>query len=442
MDLQPLDVLAARLYEPLAARMTRAGRKADMTNRLDRRSFLAGTALAATPLAASLPMPAIAQNTPIRIGLLTVKTGPLAQGGIQMEQGIALFLKDRNNKMAGRPVELLTGDTGGSPAGAKTKAQELIERDQVDMIFGPLAAFELLAITDYVAAHKTPILSLAAAEDMTQRKPNPYFVRASGTSAQNMHPLADYAAKELKYKNVITITEDFAYGYEQMGGFQRVFEGAGGHVAKKLWPPLVTPDYTPYLAQLSGVDAVVQGFAGSNPLKFMKQYKDAGVTLPVLGGGTAGDDALLKSFGDEAIGMITASAYTSDLDTPGNKHFVEGMVRDYGSTPGLYAAGLYINGLVAEAAMEKLGGKTDNKDAIIQALRAVSLTDSPRGPFHFDHFGNVVGTVYIRRLERKDGKLVQKTIKTYPNTSQFWTFDEKWFLEQPVYSRDYPPLKS
>jgi branched-chain amino acid transport system substrate-binding protein len=413
-----------------------------MKKRLDRRSFLAGTALTAAPLVASLPMPAIAQNTPIRIGLLTVKTGPLAQGGIQMEQGVALFLKDRNNKMAGRPVELVTADTGGNPAGTKTKAQELIERDQVDMIFGPLAAFELLAITDYVAAHKTPIMSLAAAEDMSQRKPNPYFIRASGTSAQNMQPLADYALKELKYKNVITISEDFAFGYEQMGGFQRVFEGGGGHVVKKLWPPLVTPDYTPYLAQLSGVDAVVQGFAGSNPLKFLKQYKDAGVTLPVLGGGTAGDDALLKSFGDEALGMITASAYTSDLDTPGNKHFVEGMVRDYGSTPGLYAAGLYINGLVAEAAMEKLGGKTDDKDAIIHAMRAVSLTDSPRGPFHFDHFGNVVGTVYIRRLERKDGKLVQTTIKTYPNTGQFWTFEEKWFLEQPVYSRDYPPLKS
>ena len=276
---------------------------------LDRRAFIAGSAVTAT-----FPMPAIAQNKPIRIGLLTVKTGPLAQGGIQMEQGVTLFLKDRGSKIAGRPVDLVIGDTGGNPAGTKTKAQELIERDQVDMIFGPLAAFELLAITDYVAAHKTPILSLAAAEDMSQRKPNPYFVRASGTSAQNMHPLADYAAKDLKYKSVITISEDFAFGYEQMGGFQRVFEYDGGKVVKKLWPPLVTPDYTPYLAQLSGVDAVVQGFAGSNPLKFMKQYTDAGVKLPVLGGGTAGDDALLKSFGDEAIGMISASAYTSDLE--------------------------------------------------------------------------------------------------------------------------------
>jgi branched-chain amino acid transport system substrate-binding protein len=411
-----------------------------MAARLGRRTFLKGTAGAA--IAASLPMPAIAQNKPVKIGLLTVKTGPLAQGGIQMEQGTNLFFKDRNWTLAGRKAELVVGDTGGNPAGTKTKAQELIERDGVDMILGPLAAFELLAITDYVAAQKTPILSLAAAEDMTQRKPNPYFVRASATSAQTMHPLADYAAKDLKYKSVMTISEDFAFGYEQMGGFQRVFTDNGGKVVNKLWPPIVTPDYTPYLAQLSGVDAVVQGFAGSNPLKFMKQYKDAGLTLPVLGGGPAGDDALLKSFGDEAVGMITCSAYTGDLDTPSNKKLIEGMVRDTGNIPGLYAAGLYINGMVAEAALEKTGGKTDDKEKLIEALRAVSLTDTPRGPFHFDHLGNVVGNFYIRRIEKKDGKLVNTTIKTYPNVSQFWTYDEKWFLEQPVYSRDYPPLKA
>jgi len=411
-----------------------------MVSRVGRRTLLTGAAGAA--LAANLPMPAIAQNKPVKIGLLTVKTGPLAQGGIQMEQGSNLFLKDRNATLAGRKVELVVGDTGGNPAGTKTKAQELIERDGVDMIFGPLAAFELLAITDYIAAQKVPILSLAAAEDMTQRKPNPYLVRASATSSQNMHPLADYAAKELKYKTVMTISEDFAFGYEQMGGFQRVFEENGGKVVKKLWPPIVTPDYSPYLAQLSGVDAVVQGFAGSNPLKFMKQYKDAGLSLPVLGGGPACDDALLKSFGDEAIGLITASAYTADLDTPSNKKFVEGMVRDTGNIPGLYAAGMYIDGMIAEAALEKTGGKTDDRDKLIEALRGVKLTDTPRGPFHFDHFGNVIGNIYIRRCEKKDGKLVNTTIKTYPDVSQFWTYEEKWFLSQPVYSRDYPPLKS
>src|SRR5437016_13362609 len=247
--------------------------------RTTRRTFLAGAAAAAL-----MPAPAFAQQKPVKIGLLTVKTGPLAAGGIQMEQGLICFLKDRNYTLAGRKAELVVADTGGNPAGTKTKTQELVERDNVDMILGPLAAFELLAISDYTTQAKMPILSLAAAEDMTQRKPNPYFVRASATSSQGMHPLADYAAKELKLKRVITLADDFAFGHEQMAGFQRVFEEAGGRIVKTLWPPPTHPDHTPYIVQISGADAIVQGFAGSNPLTFMKQYKDAGLSLAVVAG--------------------------------------------------------------------------------------------------------------------------------------------------------------
>jgi branched-chain amino acid transport system substrate-binding protein len=407
-----------------------------MALKLGRRTFLAGAA------ASALPLPAIAQAAPVRIGLMTVKTGPLAEGGIQMEQGLLTFLKEKNNTLAGRKVEMISADTGGSPAGAKTKAQELIERDKVDVILGPLAAFELLAITDYIAEQKTPLLSLAAAEDMTQRKPNPYFIRASATSAQATHPLADYAAKELKYKTVVTIVEDFAFGYEQMGGFQRVFEDNGGRVVKKLWPPLTAADYTPFIAQFGDVDAVVQGFAGSNPVKFMKQYADMGMKKPVIGGETSGDDALLKSFGDEAIGLINTCPYTMDLDNDANHRFAGAFTKDYGNIPGFYAAGLYINGQVVEAGLQKTGGNASDKEALIKALRSVSLTDTPRGPISFDGHGNVIGNIYVRRIEKQNGKLVNKTVKTYEKVSQFWTYDEKWFLAQPVYSRDYPPLKS
>src|SRR5262245_18153515 len=133
-----------------------------MPRKLDRRTFLAGTAAGTAAAALKFPTPAIAQAAPFKIGLLTVKTGPLAQGGIQMEQGIVTFLKERNYTLAGRKAELLIADTGGNPAGARTKAQEVIERDKVNVILGPLAAFELLAITDYVRENATPLISLAA----------------------------------------------------------------------------------------------------------------------------------------------------------------------------------------------------------------------------------------------------------------------------------------
>jgi len=412
-----------------------------MTAKLDRRTFLAGTAMAA---AAALPRPAWAQAKPVRIGLLTVKTGPLAQGGIQMEQGTIRFFKDRNYTLAGRKVELVVADTGGNPAGTKTKTQELTERDNVDMILGPLAAFELLAITDYVRDNKTPLISLAAAEDVTQRKANPFVIRPSATSAQCCHVMGDYAAKELKYKRAATISEDFAFGYEQMSGFQRAFEDGGGKVVKKLWPPLVTPDYTPYIAQIGNVDCVFNGFAGSNPVKFMRAYADLGLKgkIPLLAGWTAMDDALLKSLGDEAVGVLSAAWYSADRDTASNKRFVAAMQKDYNVLPGGYSAGMYIAGQCVEAAIAKLGGKSDDREAFAKALHEVSLSDTPRGPLKFDHFGNVVGDVFIRKCERKGGALVNSIIKTYPNVSQFWTYDEKAFLANPVYARDYPPAKN
>jgi branched-chain amino acid transport system substrate-binding protein len=412
-----------------------------MSRKVSRRQFMATTAAAGAAAASfRFPTPAIAQSAPFKLGLLTVKTGPLAQGGIQMEQGVVTFLKERNYTMAGRKVDFISADTGGNPAGAKTKAQELVERDKVDVIFGPLAAFELLAITDYIAQAKTPLLSLAAAEDITQRRPNPFFLRASACSSQAMHPMADFAAKELNLKRIITISEDFAFGYEQMGGFQQTFKENGGKILKKLWPPIVTPDYTPYLAQIADCDGVCQGFAGSNPLRFMKQYAAAGLKYPVVTGETGGDDALMHSFGDEAIGLYSSCPYTLDLQTDSNKRFVVAMNKDYGVDPGFYAAGLYVNGMVVEAGLAKTGGKSDDKSALMAAMKSISLSDTPRGPIKFDQFGNVIGDFYVRRVEKVNGKLANKTVKTYHDVSQFWTYDEKKFLSQPVYSRNYPPL--
>jgi branched-chain amino acid transport system substrate-binding protein len=414
------------------------------SRKVSRRTLLAGSAAGAAAALTRFPAPAIAQAEPFRLGLLTVKTGPLAQGGIQMEQGVLTYLKETNYMIGGRKVEFTSADTGGNPAGTKTKAQELVERDKVDVILGPLAAFELYAISDYIRDQKIPTLSLAAADNLTQRLPNPYLLRASATSSQAMHPMGHYAATEMKLKRVVTIVEDFAFGYEQMGGFQASFQKDGGCIVNKLWPPIVTPDYTPYIAQIGDCDGVCQGFAGSNPLRFMNAYASAGLKYPVVTGETGGDDANLKSFGDEAIGLVSACPYTLDLDSDANKRFVDDMMKNYNTVPGFYAAGLYVNCQVIDAGLKAAGGDTSNKEKLMASLKAVTLADTPRGPIKFDHFGNVIGTIYIRRLGKEGAKyglkLWNKTIKTYENVSQFWTWPEQEYLAHPVYSRDYPPL--
>ncbi len=412
--------------------------------KLSRRTVLAGTAAGAAAALVRFPAPAIAQAAPFKLGLLTVKTGPLAQGGIQMEQGVLTYLKEKNYALGGRKVDFVSADTGGNPAGAKTKAQELVERDKVDVILGPLAAFELYAINEYVQQQKMPTLSLAAADNLTQRTPNPFLLRASATSSQAMHPMGHYAATELKLKRVVCIVEDFAFGYEQMGGFQAAFQKDGGCVTKKLWPPIVTPDYTPYIAQISDCDGVCQGFAGSNPLRFMKQYASAGLKYPVVTGETGGDDALLKSFGDEALGLVSCCPYTLDNPIEANQRFVNDIMKNYNVIPGFYAAGLYVNCQVVDAGLKAAGGDASDKTKFMAALKSVSLTDTPRGPIKFDHLNNVIGTFYVRRIVKEGAKyglkLWNKTIKTYDNVSQFWVWPEQEYLAHPVYSRDYPPL--
>jgi branched-chain amino acid transport system substrate-binding protein len=411
-----------------------------MTLKFNRRKFLAGTAAVAST--AAFPMPSIAQSAPVKIGLLCVKTGPLAEGGLQMEQGVTAYLKSKNMILAGRKVDLIVADTGGNPAGAKTKAQELVELNKVNVILGPLAAFEMLAISDYVTQNKMPTLCLAGADNLTQRQPNPFLTRASATSSQAMHVMGDYAAKVMGLKKVACLDFDFAFGYEQEGGFQQVFEDAGGRVVNKLWAPLGTPDFTPFIAQIQGCDGVCQGFAGAAPVKFMKQYADAGLKLPVCGGETAGDDALLSRFGDEAIGLYNACPYTIDLKNDANAKFKALMDKEYQAVPGFYAASMYVSVMVVEAAMRALHGDLSKPEQTIKALRAVKLTDTPRGPLHFDDLGNAVGSMFVRKIVKDGGKLTNVTQKTYENVSQFWPYDEAKYLAQPAYSRDYPPLKT
>jgi len=412
-----------------------------MSRRISRRKFIAGTA--ALSGASAFPMPSIAQAAPIKVGLLTVKTGPLAAGGIHAEEGITSFLKDKNFTLSGRKIELIVADTGGNPAGAKNKAQELVERDKVDVVRGPFAAFELLATLDYLAQAKMPTLAFAGAEDVTQRKGNAYLTRTSYTSAQCLYPLADYVTKEMKKMTAASIADDFAFGYEQIGGFQRTLEEQGGHLIKKLWSPLNTADYAPYIVQVPDCEVVCVGLAGSNPVNFIKAAKGLGVKQQLVGGSTTADDTIIGAYGDEVEGLINTNPYSLDIESDANKRFLAAMQKNYGSDVriGHYAACFYIDGQVIEAALAKTDGKADNPDEFVKAIRSVTLAETPRGPISFDSHGNVVIDVYVRRAEKRDGKMVNKTIKTYHKVSQFWKMDSKAFLEQPVFSRDFPPMK-
>jgi branched-chain amino acid transport system substrate-binding protein len=291
-----------------------------------------------------------------------------------------------------------------------------------------------------------PVISpSAAAEDLTQRKPNPWFVRAVGTSAQPNHPLGEYAAKELKYKRIAIVADDFAFGHEIAAGFQRTFEENGGQIVQKLFSPLNVADYGSYISQINPkVDAVFAAFAGANGVKFLKQYNEYGMKakIPVIGAMTTVDEGVLKMMGDEALGIVSSGWYSAGIQNANNKRFVAAMQREYKEDPGYYSIGAYGAALMLEQAVKAVNGKVSDKQAFMAALRKVELANDPRGTIKLDALGNPLMDVYIRKVERKDGKLVNTVVKTYPAVSQFWKYDAKDFLANPVYSRDWPPAKN
>src|SRR5256885_2049422 len=390
--------------------------------------------LLALAVLAILPGATLAQSEPLRIGFLTVRTGPLAAGGKQMEDGINLFLRERNHALSGRKVEITFADTAGQPAQAKTKAQELVERDKVHVLVGPLATFEALAIDDYVLQAKVPLLPpmSAAQNDLAQRRKSDYVIHTYGTAAQAMYAMGDYAAKKLGLKRVAMIADDFTYGHEGAAGFHKTFEDGGGHIVQKLWPPLNAPDYGSFIGQLKGnVDGVFTGFAGSKPLRDISASREDRHKPIVIGNPPHTDAGILKNMGDEAIGVYTASWYTVDRDTPDNRRFVESIRKEYKVTPGFYTAATYTSGLWIEGAMKLVNGRFEDKAAFVRALHNVKLDHGPMGPPRLDEYGKPILNVYVRKVARKNGELVNTTVATYPNVSQFWTYEPKAFIAGP-----------
>ncbi len=382
---------------------------------------------------------------PIKIGFISALSGGMAANGKDMLAGIQLYLEEIGYQAAGRKIELIVEDDEAVPATSLTKTRKLVEKDGVHIMSGGLMASTGYALAPYIDSKEIPMTyPIMAPDDLTQRQRAKWIVRTGWNSSQPNHPLGEYAYQVLKFRKVIIIGLDYAFGWECAGGFQKAFEDAGGKVIQKIWTPLTVTDFSPYLAQFSKeADGVYAMFTGRSTLQFTKQYQEFGLKgkLPLVGGGTTTDEHALPSMGDEAIGIITSLHYSEALDNPANKKFVKAYREKAKKAASYYSEGTYTGARWIVEAIKKVNGDVENRPKLMEALRKVELKDVPRGAFRLDDYGNPVQNVYIRKVSRVGGELQNTVVQTYPNVSQFWKYKPEEFLKQPVYSREYPPLK-
>jgi branched-chain amino acid transport system substrate-binding protein len=385
----------------------------------------------------------------IRIGFVAPTTGIFAQVGKDMVDGFQLYLDETKSNFGNAPVKFLVEDEQGKPDTAVTKAKKLVLQDKVHMFVGGLLASSGYALAPVSTAEKTVYIpSIPAADDLTQRDlaKYPYMIRTGWTSSQPSHPFGQWACEQ-GYKKIVAIAADYAFGYEVVGGFQKAFEDCGGKIVQKIWPPLGTKDFGPYIPTIKqDADAIFTLMVGPMSLQFPKQLAASGNKKPVIGGGTSYDEFVLPSMGDEVIGHVSALQYSAALDTPKNADFVKKYRAKYGKVPSYYSESNYTTAQMIHGIIQKNNGKFPGADEFVKQLAAVKV-DSPRGPVSIDEMRNPVQNIYIKKVEKKKmfgydkDELWNTVIKTYPNVGQFWTYDKAAFLKQPVYNRDFPPCR-
>ncbi|MFZ3249395.1 MAG: ABC transporter substrate-binding protein, partial [Pseudolabrys sp.] len=411
-----------------------------MTNKLQR-------ALLGSCLALGLGLTPQANAEDLSIGYIAPTTGIFAQVGKDMVDGFQMYLDEHGGKLGGMDVKFIVEDNQGKPDAAVTKAKKLILQDHVQMFIGGLLASTGYALAPVSTAEKTLyISSISSADDLTQRQLDkyPYFIRTSWTSSLPHQPLGQWACDQ-GYKKAITISADYAFGYETAGGFQKAFEDCGGKVIQKIWPPLGTKDFGPYIPTMKAdADVIFTTMVGPMALQFPKQLRAAGNKKPIVASGVSYDEFVLPFMGDEVIGDVSALHYSAAIDTPRNQTFVKAYRAKYGKVPSYYSENNYTTAMWIDEAIKKAGGKWPGPEAFIKQMASIKL-DAPRGPVELDDMRNPIENVYIKKVQKtkmfgydKD-ELWNTVIKTYPKVSQFWTYGKEKFLAQPVYSREFPP---
>jgi branched-chain amino acid transport system substrate-binding protein len=366
--------------------------------------------IAALGLAAALASPAAAQNT-VKIGLILPYSGQFADGAAQMDNAIKLYVKQHGDTVAGKKLEFIRKDTGGiAPDVAKRLAQELIVRDKVDILAGFLLTPNALAAGDVSAEAKKFMVVMNAATSIITTK-SPYMVRTSLTTPQVNASLGEWAYKS-GIRKVYTMVSDYGPGLDAEGGFTKAFKDAGGEIVGTVKMAVANPDFSAYVQRAKDLNpesiyVFVPG--GAQPPAFGKALAERGIdpkNIKVLGQGEITDDQALKSMGDMALGIITAFHYDPNHNSAMNKKFVKDYNEAYGGrNPDFFSAGGWDGMHAIYEALKKTGGKTDG-EALITAVKGMAW-ESPRGPISIDpETRDIIQTVYIRRVEKVDGKIV------------------------------------
>lgn len=353
----------------------------------------------------------------IKIGVIAALTGPFVQIGKPFEDGIKTYMQQYGDKVAGKKIEIIYRDDGGSNVElSKRAAQELIGREKVSFLIGFSLTPSALAVAPVATQGKVPMIVMNAVTTGITAK-SPYMLRTSMTMQQMTEPFGDWTAKN-KIGKVYSLVSDYSTGVDAEARFTKGFTEGGGKIVGSARVPLANPDYSPFVQRIKDQkpDAVFFFAPGvEDGVGMLKAYSDKGLDkagIKFLGvGDMTSDSPTLEALGDRALGAVTVLNYSTALDNEVNKSFLKAYAAANPNRPAptfVTVAAYDTMGMIYET-IRKLNGKVTG-DAAVKTLTGMKW-NSPRGPISIDpKTRDIVQNMYIREVKKVNGKLVNEPI--------------------------------
>lgn len=323
---------------------------------------------------------------PIRIGVVTSVTGPLAGYGMQEVNGLKLgieYATGGTNRVLGRPIEILVEDDTGSPDVGRQKAVKLLEQDKVEILQGTAATPVALQVAEVAKQYGVLfMIDPAAGDQLTTTNFNKYIFRTGGNTSQDALT-GGKAVVEALGKRIVHLAPDNAFGKSSQQAWNAVFKANGGEVLKDINVPLDAKDFATYLQQVIDLkpDVLMVTWAGGGALKLFQQISELGLHQQMKVTTSIGDRNSLKGLGDAAVGLRGVVRYFYTIPrNPVNDWLVAEHQKRYSEPPDIFTAGGMAAGIAIVRGIEKAGSTEAAK--LIPALEGMSF-DGPKGRYTF-----------------------------------------------------------
>jgi branched-chain amino acid transport system substrate-binding protein len=284
----------------------------------------------------------------------------------------------------GRPVEYVKADNGSDPVVAVDKARELVEKDKIDVMVGPIFSPANAAVTDFlyknggipsISVYGQPAVNLKTAHNLS-------FI-PSGMFSFAGYYTGKYAAEELGWKTINAINYEDTASHELQAGFDKGFKEGGGTILSTQYVPYDTQDFSPYITKMKKADGTLFWIFSNGLGPFLKQYSDYGQTAPLITDMASNlNEPQMKDLGN-LTGIYGIDFYTpmlSDADYPMNKSFIDAYHKLYpDENPNMDAFGGWLAVNLFLQGVKATGGDT-TPDKLVEAMSTLSL-DTPAGQY-------------------------------------------------------------